>query len=391
MIPRILAQKIKEASTKLPVVALMGPRQSGKTTLIKSLFPHKPYVSLEELDIRDYARNDPHGFLNDYPQGAVIDEIQRVPELCAYIQTRVDEVQKQGFFILTGSQQLLLMESLSQSLAGRVQTLSLLPFSLEELSSAGKAPKTIDAMIFKGFYPRLFDKKIAPLDWYPDYLRTYVERDVRLIKNIEDLATFQKFLKLCAARTGQLLSLTSLAEECGIRHNTARSWIGILEASFIIYLLRPHHRNFNKRIVKTPKLYFYDTGIVCSLLEIENEKQLHSHPLRGSLFETAILGELIKCRLNRGLPLNFYFWRDKTGHEIDCVIDRAGHLIPIEIKSAETFTDSLARTLHYWGKISSPAAAGPEFLVYGGNLEQQRKKMHILGWKTLAPLLKSLL
>lgn len=344
------------------------------------MFPDKPYVSLEDLDMREFAQTDPRGFLDGYPQGAILDEIQRAPELFSYLQTLVDQKQKQGMFILTGSHHFLLMETLSQTLAGRVRILNLLPFSLEELETAHLAPASLEKMIFKGMYPRLYDKKIAPVDWYPDYLRTYIERDVRLLKNISDLSLFQKFLKLCAARIGQLLNLSNLAEECGITHNTAKSWLGILEASFIVHLLKPHYRNFNKRIVKLPKLYFYDTGLVGSLLEIESEKQLQTHPLRGSLFEAAILSELIKYRMNRGLPLNLHFWRDKTGHEIDCVIERGETLVPVEIKSSQTVNEELLKNLKYWVRISLQKKMNA-FLIYSGDAEQKRQGVTILGWK----------
>ena len=380
MIPRVLAKKLLQSAKKFPVVAVTGPRQSGKTTLVRRLFAQKPYVSLEDLDTRDFAKNDPRGFLSEYSKGAVLDEIQRVPELFSYLQTLVDEKKKAGLFILTGSSQFLLMENLSQTLAGRVHILNLLPLSLEELRVFKAKPATAETAILRGMYPRLYDKRIAASDWYPDYLRTYIERDVRLIKNISDLSQFQKFLKLCAGRSAQLLNLSSIADECGMKHNTAKAWIGILEASFVVYLLKPHHRNFNKRVVKIPKLYFYDTGLACSLLEIETERQLKTHPLKGQLFETLILGELIKYRLNRGLPANLYFWRDKTGHEIDCVIDQAGKLIPIEVKFGKTVTQDFFRNLNYWRDISKQKKT-PAFLLYGGEQNQRRGMVSIINWQ----------
>jgi len=389
VISRALAVKIASSARKFPAVALTGPRQSGKTTLIRSLFPQKPYVSLEDLDTREYAQSDPRRFLGEYPRGAVLDEIQRAPELFSYLQTILDREQRMGMFILTGSQQFLLMERLSQTLAGRVHLLTLLPLSLEELKPAGLAPHTPDGMIFRGMYPRLYDRKIPPVEWYPDYLRTYVERDVRLLKNITDLSPFQKFLKLCAARTGQLLNLNALGEECGITHNTAKAWSTVLEASFLIYLLKPHHKNFNKRIVKMPKLYFYDTGLACSLLEIENEQQLKTHPLRGFLFETALMAELVKSRLNRGLSSNLYFWRDKTGHEIDCIIDRGGKLMPIEIKSGETMTEDSFKNLLYWKRLTRQFSQ-PAYLLYAGAGSARRNTATVLNWKNLAPLFKTL-
>lgn len=389
MISRILSKKLSALARKFPVVAVTGPRQSGKTTLAKTAFPRKVYVSLEDLDTREYAHKDPRGFLRDYSQGAILDEIQRAPGLFSYLQTVVDQNPQAGKFILTGSQQFLLMQNLSQTLAGRVAVLNLLPFSLEELKAAGKVPGTVEKMIYDGFYPRIYDKKLAPEDWYPDYLQTYVERDVRLIKNIDDLSLFQKFLKLCAGRTGQLLNLSSLGDECGVKHNTARSWIGILEASFIVYLLRPHHQSFNKRVVKTPKLYFYDTGLACSLLEIEHERQLKTHPLRGCLFETAMMTEMVKYRLNRGRPCHFYFWRDKSGHEIDCILDRAGRLVPIEIKSGETVTGDFFKNLIYWREIAGQKT-GRAYLIFGGTYAQRRAEANVVSWQDPHILFKEL-
>ena len=387
MIQRLLARKLLDSAKKFPVVAVTGPRQSGKTTLVKAAFPRKPYVSLEDLDVRAFARSDPRGFLNEYPDGAILDEVQNVPELFSYLQTLVDEKRKAGLFVLTGSHQFLLMEHLSQTLAGRVRLLHLLPFSWEELKPAGWLPKTTRKTIFLGAYPALYDRKIPPSEWYPDYLRTYVERDVRLVKNVGDLSLFQKFLKLCASRTAQLVNLSSIGEECGIRHNTAKAWMSILEASFIVHLLKPHHRNFNKRLVKSPKLYFYDTGLACSLLEIENEAQLRTHPLWGSLFETAIVSELLKHSWNRGLTSHYYFWRDKTGHEIDCVIDEGGSLTPLEIKSGETVTADFFKNLLYWQKISHERKQA--YLIYGGLNPQHRKETTVLGWQNLGLLFKN--
>jgi predicted AAA+ superfamily ATPase len=384
MIPRILSDAVRRASRQFPVVAILGPRQSGKTTLVKNLFPNKPYVTLEDPDTRAFAQADPRGFLAQYESGALLDEVQRVPELFSYLQGVVDRSKKTGMFILTGSQNFLLMQHLSQSLAGRVRLLTLLPLSFEEIRGGKAKPADADTTIFKGFYPALFNRRIQPLDWYPSYVQTYLERDVRQIKNIDNLAVFQKFLKLCAARTGQLLNLSSLAVECGITHNTARSWIGILEASFLVYLLRPYHGNFNKRVVKTPKLYFYDTGLVCSLLEIEREKQLASHPLRGSLFETMVVSEMAKARLNRGKPVNLYFWRDKTGHEVDVLVAQGEQLNAVEIKSGLTITDEAFMGLDYWSRVSRKL--GDRILVYGGLEKQVRKQATVIGWRRTADI-----
>ncbi len=385
MLERTLSKKIKQMARKLPVITLTGPRQSGKTTLVKSLFPNKPYVSLENPDTRQFALEDPRKFLNKYEDGVIIDEAQRAPELFSYIQGIVDKKNKEGMFVLTGSQHFLLLEKISQSLAGRTAIFHLLPFSWEEIKSSKLKPGNIDEVLFKGLYPRIYDKKLSPSDWYPDYIQTYIERDVRQIKNIDQLETFQKFIKLCAARTGQLLNLSSLGNECGIKHNTAKSWIGILQASFILHLLQPHHKNFNKRIVKTPKIYFYDTGLVCSLLGIENKRQLETHPLRGNIFETFVIGELLKQRINLGLRSNLYFWRDKTGNEIDCLIDRGLELLPIEIKSGETMVKDWLKIFDYWNNLTQRKEK-EAYLIYGGDEAQERAKAKILNWQSVCSI-----
>lgn len=378
MIERELSKKVKSLAKKMPIIAIVGPRQSGKTTLVKSLFQNKPYVSFENSDVRNHALDDPRDFLGKYPKGAIFDEVQRAPGLFSYLQGIVDEADKPGMFILTGSQHFLLLEKVIQSLAGRVSILELLPFSLKELSKSFEY--SMDDVVFKGLYPRIYDKNLNPVDWYADYIETYLERDVRQITNIKDLSMFKKFLSLCAGRVGQLLNLSSLAVECGITHTTAREWISILEASFIIYLLQPHHKNFNKRIVKMPKLYFYDTGLVCSLLNIENKEQLSTYPLRGNIFEAFIISELLKQRFNKGLKSNLYFWRDKTGHEIDCIVESAGSLTPIEIKSGKTINSEMFKNIEYWKKISGKINSD-SYLIYGGNNNQKRSGINVLSWK----------
>lgn len=389
MILRRLKEKLLKAAAKSPAVAVTGPRQSGKTTLVKTAFPHKAYVSLEDPDTREFASSDPRRFLARYPNGAILDEIQRTPELFSYLQTILDSRKQAGLFILTGSHHLLLLQNLSQTLAGRVRLLTLLPFSLEELRGTSWGEMPLEEFLLKGMYPRIYDQKEEPADWYPDYIQMYLERDVRLIKNINDLTAFQRFLKLCAGRTAGLLNLSSLAQDCGITHNTARSWIGILEASFIVFLLQPHHRNFKKRLVKTPKLHFYDTGLACALLGIETVEQLDTHPLRGNLFETFVLSELTKRRLNQGLPPNLSFWRDKTGHEVDCLIQHGADLIPIEIQSGKTITGDSLKNLNYWNPLAARAHK-PSFLIYAGDQDQTRGPVSILGWKNLGALPKTL-
>jgi len=355
-IHRIITKVMLESAKEYPVVALTGPRQSGKTTLVKEAFPQLKYVSLEDPEVLDFALRDPRGFLAQGSQGIILDEVQNAPELFSYIQGIVDDRKMMGQFILTGSQHFLLLEKISQSLAGRVSILSLLPLSLEELVSAGAAIHDSFHLIMNGFYPRLHEVPVHARDWYANYIKTYVERDVRQIKNITDLNSFQRFLRLCAGRAGQLLNLSSVASDSGIIHNTARSWLSVLEASYIIFFLQPHHQNFNKRLVKTPKMYFFDTGLASSLLGIHEIAQLNDHPLRGNLFENFVIAELFKYRTHRGLSLPFYLWRDRTGHEIDCIFDNAGKLIPIEIKSGKTISSDFFKNLAYWNKelISKP-------------------------------------
>lgn len=385
MIRRRLQDKLLQAAKKSPIVAVVGPRQSGKTTLVRHAFPRKPYVSLEDLDVREAALSDPRGFLSRYPKGAILDEIQRAPSLFSYLQTAADARRQPGLFILTGSQHFLLLQSLSQTLAGRSRLLTLLPFSLEELHGTAHSKISLEKLLTKGLYPRLYDRGLNPLDWYPDYIQMYLERDVRLIKNIGDLATFQRFLRLCSGRTASLLNLSSLAQDCGVTHNTARSWLGILEASFIVFLLQPHHQNFRKRLIKAPKLYFYDTGLACTLMGIEAAGQLHTHPMRGNLFETLVVSELMKRRFHRGLPSNLYFWRDKTGHEIDCLAQHGAELTPVEIQSGKTVTQDSFKNLRYWGQLAGRTRK-PAFLIYGGEQGQTRGSLSVLGWKALAHL-----
>lgn len=381
MIKRALSGKLESLALKFPVVSVVGPRQSGKTTLVKNIFTDLEYVSLEDIDNREFALNDPRGFLSAYKKGAIIDEAQRVPELFSYLQGEVDRKDKAGRFILTGSQNFLLQENISQTLAGRVGILRLLPFSLEELKSADYKLGNAEEYIFKGFYPRIYDKKISPVDWYPNYLQTYVERDVRLIKNISNLNTFQKFIKLCAGRIGQILNLSSLGNDCGISHNTAGEWLSILEASYIVFLLQPYYKNFNKRLIKMPKLYFYDTGLACSCLGIQNKAQLDSHYLRGSLFESFVLTEIVKYKFNRGQEHNCYYWRDKTGNEIDCIMAMPDGLVKIELKSARTIADDFFAGFRYWNKITGAKKGGASYLIYNGNENQKRTLANVVSWK----------
>lgn len=385
MISRILATKIRQLSTKFPVVALVGPRQSGKSTLSKMLFPTYEYVSLEEPDVRLFAENDARRFLASVSmgEGVILDEVQRVPTLLSYIQGIVDTQKRPGFFILTGSQNFLLHAAITQTLAGRVALCSLLPFSLEELVPVNGIRPQLEEVLFFGAYPRIFDDNISPLDWYPRYIATYVERDVRLVQNIEDLSVFQRFLGLCAGRIGQLLNVASLANDCGISPHTAQSWLSLLEASYIIFLAQPHFRNFSKRLIKSPKLYFYDTGLACSLLQITSPNQLINYYLRGGLFESFVVSELHKYFFNRGLRPPLYFWRDKSGHEVDLLVEKAEQLLPIEIKSGRTIDSAYFDELKYWNKLSETISEN-NIVVYGGSDDQMRSGGHVVSWQSLA-------
>ena len=384
MVTRNAQLKLQQLSNHFKAVALTGPRQSGKTTLVKQTFPGKPYFSLENPDTRNFAIEDPRGFLQNIPNGAILDEVQRTPELFSYLQEILDNSREKGLFILTGSNNFLLQQNISQTLAGRIGYLNLLPFTVGELQASGLIAETDEELMFNGFYPPIYDQEISPLDWMPNYIRTYIERDVRQIKNISDLLVFEKFIRVLAGRTGQELNLSALSVEIGADVKTIQSWVSVLESSFIIYLLKPHHQNFNKTIVKRPKLYFYDTGLVCSLLRISAYQQLEHHPLRGAIFETMVVTELYKKRSNKGLPVNLYYWRDKTGHEVDVIIDEAAQLLPIEIKAGKTITAAYFKNLSYWNTLSG---APSSILLYGGNQEQKRSDGTLVtNWRNIAGL-----
>jgi predicted AAA+ superfamily ATPase len=381
MIARTLTPKIIALAQNFQVITLTGPRQSGKTTLVKAAFPALPYVSLEEPDIRQIALTDPRGFLSNYPAGAILDEIQNTPDLFSYIQSIVDG-NRQTQFVLTGSSNFLLMEKISQTLAGRTAVLHLLPFSFAELETSVPPFDQYESLIFKGQYPRIYDRAIAPTDFYPAYIQTYVERDVRMMKNIGDINSFIQFTQLCAGRTGQLLNYTSLASDAGISPNTAKAWLSILESSYILYRLQPYHRNFNKRLVKSPKLYFYDTGVACSLLGIRDENQVNLHYLKGALFENLILNEFIKRSFHRGENHLPYFWQDSQGKEIDCLLVDGENIIPIEFKSGKTIANSYFDNLKYWRQLTGmPEKQG--FVVYGGEQSMQTSVGSFISWRQL--------
>lgn len=381
MIERTLTAKATALTQKFQVISITGPRQSGKTTLVKAAFPALPYVSLEEPDIRQIALTDPRGFLSNYPRGAVLDEIQNTPDLFSYIQTLVDE-KRDILFILTGSSNFLLLEKISQTLAGRTAVLHLLPFSLAELEPVGKE---YESLIFKGFYPHIYDRDIAPTDFYPAYIQTYVERDVGLIKNIGDINVFIQFTRLCAGRIGQLLNYASLASDTGISPNTAKAWLSILEASFILYRLQPYVHNLSKRLVKSPKLYFYDTGLACSLLGIRDESQVSLHYMKGALFKNMIINEFVKRSLHRGENRYPYFWQDNHAKEIDCLLVSGEKVTPVEIKSGKTISNSYFDNLKYWRTL----AALPEdqgYVVYGGEQSMKTSAGTLIGWRQVGSI-----
>ena len=330
MIPREITSKLRDLSLKFPITTITGPRQSGKSTLLKNQFPDYSYVSLENPDIREFAKTDPHGFLATYPSHAIFDEVQRVPELFSYLQTHVDEIDEPGMYLLAGSQNFQLMQGISQSLAGRTALLKLLPFSRKELHNASILPETIDEQMFKGFYPRLYDRNISPTDYYPAYIQTYVERDVRDILKVSDLNKFIKFIKLCAGRIGQILNLTSLANEVGISSTTADGWLSVLEASYICYRLEPNFNNFNKRVIKSPKLYFYDTGLACSLLGLTSTAQIEIFYLRGAIFENLVINQFVKDYYNKGIKPDLSFWRDSQGNEMENLTTSSGKVLSFE-------------------------------------------------------------
>ncbi len=384
MIPRAAAQYLRKLAKGWPIVAVTGPRQSGKTTLVREVFPAKSYVSLEDPDQQEFARRDPRGFLARFPGGAILDEVQRCPELFSYLQTHVDAAGKTGLFVITGSQQFGLMSGITQSLAGRAGLLQLLPLSVDELKKGSKEVKNPDVLLYQGGYPPLYTRQVSHASWYANYVMTYVERDVRQLINVKDLSIFQRFFKMCAARTGQLLNLSSLANDCGITHNTAKAWISVLEASYLVFLMHPHHKNFGKRLVKTPKLYFYDTGLAAWLLGIEDAKHMAIHAMRGELFESFVVSEMLKARFNRGLPSNLFFWRDNTGNEVDVLIEKGEALTAVEIKSGRTVTEDYFTSLEKWKRISG--SSGKQYIIYGGSEQYVRSHVTLLPWNRIADL-----
>ena len=382
MIHRTASEALRRLARGFPIVALSGPRQSGKTTLARSVFSDKAYVTLENPEEREFAEQDPRRFLQRFSDGAILDEVQRCPALLSWLQGLVDERGRMGDFVLTGSAQFDLISGMTQSLAGRVGRVELLPLAANELSGAGKQPDSLDEMLLWGGYPALYDRKLTPDDWFPNYVATYLERDVRQLIAVRDLGQFQRFVKMCAARSGQLLNLTSLGADCGISAVTARQWLSVLEASYLVMRLPPYHRNFGKRLVKTPKLYFLDAGLMAWLLGIRDVATLAIHASRGALFETYVIGELIKQRFNDGHPADLYFWRDNVGHEVDVLYETAAGLQPVEIKSGITFAPDWPVAAQKWRTFAKEEALQP-FIVYGGDDTYERESCRVVGWRDL--------
>jgi len=368
-----------------PVIGITGPRQAGKTTLARITFPDKPYVTLEDPDQLDFARTDPRAFLGRFPDGAILDEVQRCPEIFSYLQGIVDCHQVMGEFILTGSQQFGFRARVAQSLAGRIAILHLLPFSSVELQMHGKRADTLDDEMFRGFYPPVHNRPVLPADWYAGYVQTYVERDVQQVLQVKDANAFRLLLRLCAGRVGQLLNLSNIGNDAGVSHNTIREWISVLEASYITFRLPPHYRNFSKRLIKSPKLYFFDTGLLCWLLGIRSTEQLATHALRGAIFENYVIAETAKYYYSNGEVPPLYFWRDQSGLEIDMMIERAGKLLPVEIKSGQTVNADFFKGLNRWTTLAGEECCEPT-LVYGGDEILQRTGARVCGWQHLDKL-----
>ncbi len=379
MFPRQLASTLSKMHKFFPVMTVTGPRQSGKTTLVRSCYPDYKYVNLEDLKFRQMAKDDPDNLISKTQNRMIVDEIQHVPELLSTIQVVVDEDKINNRFILTGSNQFEYMKNITQSLAGRTGILKLLPATIEELQYSKIMPA--DKMTYQGFYPALYQTDFSPSMYYQSYISTYLERDIRQLVNIRDITTFNKFLALCAGRTGQILNMNSLALDAGISHTTIQNWISILEASFIIYRLQPYYKNFNKRVIKAPKLYFYDTGIVCQLLGIISEQQLELHPLRGEIFETMVVSEFMKQYYNRGLQPNLYYWRDQQGYEIDLIAETALQSIPIEIKSSYTYRSDFIKNIRYFNKIQGKESDA--YLILNGNIDERINAVNVTSFRKI--------
>jgi uncharacterized protein len=382
MIPRHIQPLLQRQASQYPVVTVIGPRQSGKTTLTRTSFPDKPYVSLEDPDVRGFAQEDPRGFLAGYSSGAIFDEIQRAPQLPSYLQGMVDRNDKPGQFILTGSQQFELMTQVTQSLAGRTALLRLLPLTLGEVSSAKSTHKSLASTLLHGFYPRIHDKSLDPSQAMADYFSTYVERDLRQLAAVQDLRQFERFVRLCAGRTGQLLNLSSLANDAGISQPTARAWMDLLQRSFIVHLLPPWHTNAGKRLIKAPKLYFHDTALACWLLGLRTPEQVQRDPLWGALFENFVVIEALKDRLNAGESAELYFYRDSEGNEVDLFIPVGRQFHAVEIKAGATVNPDYFKGLNCFD-AHFPGVLHGGCVVYGGDHPQNRTHWPVHPWQQL--------
>lgn len=388
MIRRDITDEVVAAAKNFPAIAILGPRQSGKTTLAQTIFVKHHYVSLEDLDMRLLANEDPRTFLNDRKNdfGIILDEIQHAPGLLSYIQTMIDAEKRKGYFIITGSQNLLVNQAVTQTLAGRISILTLLPLSINELKVAQLLPSEIEEAVFRGFYPLIYAENFDPVKLYANYIRSYVERDVRALKNIFDLPLFQKFLQLCAGRVGQVLNYSSLANDCGIDQKTAQAWIALLEATYVIFLLQPYYKNIGKRLAKSPKLYFIDTGIACNLLNIKSSFELSLHFAKGGLVESFIIADFYKQYCNLDQRPALYFWRDYEGNEVDCVIERALALYPVEIKAGKTIAKDYFKQFSYWQEtINGPIENN--FVIYGGNQDASWSNAKVLSWQNASDLI----
>ncbi len=378
-IERSILPQIAEGLKQYPIVALTGPRQSGKTTLLKKFFPEYRYVSLENPDIREFAISDAASFLNQYADMVILDEVQRVPQLFSYLQTLVDDTSKMGQFILSGSQNFQLMESITQSLAGRVALFKLLPFDSGELQNENLLPSSWEESVVKGFYPAIYDRGLDSPRFYSNYVQTYVQRDVAMITNVQDKSRFTNFLGLCAAQHGQLLNLSSLAKKCGISQPTAKSWLSIMESSYLIFLLQPYYENYSKRIVKSPKLYFYDTGLLAYLLGIRQASDFSDQAIKGSLFENLAIAERVKRNFHENSLHQYWFWRDSAGKEVD-LLKKTGLAYDIyEVKSTSTISNKLVSHLHYFDKLTDGAVRS-KTLIYGGDESQKRSEFEVMRW-----------
>lgn len=401
MIERTLARTITSYQQQYPVLAVVGPRQSGKTTLVRSLFPEYTYVTMESIDYRQRAESDPRGFLGDLGDTVILDEIQRVPDIFSYLQEYVDDPGTERQYVLTGSHQFLLMEKISQSLAGRIATFTLFPFSIEELygsvakaegeeliSFAEKLPDAlvrlqVHEILFTGLYPRIHDRHLEPSKWYETYVQTYIERDVREMINIGDLRQFEMFLKIAAAHSGRILNKAAIANRTGVSEPTVSRWLSVLEASGVLFFVTPHFRNFTKRIVKSPKLYFTDTGLLSFLLGIYNPAQMKAHPLYGEIFETFVVSELMKRITHKGERIGIYYWRDKTGHEIDLLLEHRQTLFPVEIKSSSTYNSDFHKTLRWWMELSDNTNKNGLIIYDGKQVVNRNSTIPCIPWRCI--------